>query len=63
MEFSLISETMFLKFQSQDDRRKYGGSCFIELQFCKVAVPEVMEDIFKHYDNWRNDSFYVHGDS
>ncbi len=63
MEFSLISETMFLKFQSQDDRRKYGGSCFIELQFCKVAVSEVMEDIFKHYDNWQNDSLYVHGDS
>ena len=27
---------MFLRFDSQEDRRKYGGSCFIELQFCKL---------------------------
>ena len=53
---------MFKKFQSQEERRKYGGSCFIELQFCTLPESECLEVILDHYDNWKNDSLYVHGD-
>lgn len=27
---------MFLKFQSQEERRQYGGLCFFELQLYKL---------------------------
>lgn len=53
---------MFLKFQSQEERRQYGGSCFIELQFCRSSATEALEDILKRYAHWENDSLYVHGD-
>ena len=53
---------MFKKFQSHEERRKCGGSCFIELQFCTLPESECLEVILNHYDNWKNDSLYVHGD-
>lgn len=51
---------MFLKFQSQDQRRKYGGSCFIELQFCKLPSATKLDRIFNGYDHWQNESLYVY---
>jgi len=54
---------MFLQFQSQEERRKYGGSCFIELQFCRAAEDAPVSELFRHYDHWQNDSLYVQGDS
>ena len=35
---------MFLKFESQDERREYGGSCFVEFQFCMMT-----EGYFDYY--------------
>ena len=54
---------MFLKFDSQDDRRKYGGSCFVELQFCKLPRESSLKEILGGIEYWRDDSLYVHGDS
>ena len=51
---------MFLKFDSQEDRRKYGGSCFIEIQFCKLPSGKKIESIIKGYDHWQNDSLYIY---
>lgn len=54
---------MFLQFQSQEERRRYGGSCFIELQFCRAAEETPVGEIMQHFSNWMDDSLYVHGDS
>ena len=54
---------MFLKFESQDERREYGGSCFIEFQFCMMPEGTQQNRIFHPIDHWRDDSLYVHGDS
>ena len=53
---------MFLKFQSQEERRQFGGSCFIELQLCKSSSSNKLEENLKQIKHWRNDSLYVHGD-
>ena len=53
---------MFLQFQSQEERRQYGGSCFIELQLCKSSPDQSLENILKQSSNWKDDSLYVHGD-
>lgn len=53
---------MFLKFESQEDRRKYGGSCFIELQFCKLPSNTNIARIIKVFEHWRNDSLYIYDD-
>ncbi len=54
---------MFLKFESQDERREYGGSCFVEFQFCMMPEGTQQNRIFHSIDHWRDDSLYVHGDS
>ncbi|MBP5384511.1 MAG: hypothetical protein J6Y57_06010 [Lachnospiraceae bacterium] len=54
---------MFLKFASQDERKEYGGTCFIELQFCNLPESTPAEKILDHDELWRNDSLYVYGDS
>ena len=54
---------MFLKFKSQDERSKYGGTCFIELQFCLLPSSSTLEDIMEKHVFWRDDSLYIHGDS
>lgn len=53
---------MFLQFQSQEERRQYGGSCFFELQLCKSSPDCSLENILKQSSNWKDDSLYVHGD-
>ena len=60
---TLREKTMFLKFHSQDERRAYGGSCFIELQFCKLSADTALNDILQQYTHWQNDSLYVHDDA
>ena len=54
---------MFLRFASQDDRKKYGGSCFIEMQFCFLPASASSKRILNSHDYWRDDSLYIHGDS
>lgn len=54
----------FYHFSTQEERREFGGSCFIEIQFCRLAAATKIEDIVSasriHY--WQNDSLYVDGD-
>lgn len=52
---------LFHKFDSQEERSEYGGSAFLEMQFCRlpagtgigtlVAVDSIV--------NWLNDSLYI----
>ncbi len=55
---------LFLTFNSQEERRKFGGSDFIELQYCRLpprtGIKEIVSvDVIRH---WENDSLYIYGD-
>ena len=52
---------LFLTFNSNEERRKYGGSAFIEMQFCKLPVGTNIKKIVsvKSINHWQNDSLYI----
>ncbi len=53
---------LFLHFDSNEERRKYGGSAFIELQYFRMherTLKSKLVDVDKIV-NWRNDSLYVY---
>ena len=52
---------LFYTFNSQEERRAFGGSMFIELQFCKLPVGTKNKKIISvdSIVNWQNDSLYV----
>lgn len=55
---------LFHMFRSQEQRRAFGGSDFIELQYCRLthgtdAVKLVATGAIEH---WENDSLYIYGD-
>ena len=55
---------IFHHFSSQEERRAYGGSAFIELQFCTLPSRARLKRIVNHcsiYD-WKDDSLYIHDD-
>ena len=51
-------------FKSQEERRNFGGSAFIEIQHCKLPESTKLEKIIsvKEVSHWENDSLYVSGD-
>lgn len=52
---------LFQTFRSQAERRRQGGSCFVELQFCRMP-PGTPVRILVDVDsirNWMDDSLYV----
>lgn len=51
-------------FLSQDERRAYGGTCFIELQFCRLPVKAPLKKIVSvdSIEFWKDDSLYVDAD-
>ena len=53
---------IFHSFTNQDERRKFGGSAFIELQYCKQKIGTKLIKIIKSYRNWANDSLYIYVD-
>ena len=55
---------LFHIFNNQDERRKFGGSDFLELQFCQLKRGTSIKNIIETHniDCWRNDSLYVCGD-
>lgn len=55
---------LFHTFQSQQERRDFGGSCFLELQYCRLAQEAGLEQILSldFIENWKTDSLYIHGD-
>lgn len=52
---------LFHIFNSQKERREYGGSAFMEMQFCKLPAGTKVKDIVavEKIKNWQNDSLYI----
>ena len=50
---------LFYIFNSQDERRAFGGSCFIELQYCRHCARSTLKKILNDPNHWRDDSLYV----
>ena len=55
---------LFRVFESQEERRKFGSSAFIELQFCKLPPKTKIKKIVSTHSitHWQNDSLYVYAD-
>jgi len=53
---------MFHTFSNINERRKFGGSAFIELQYCKLSAQTKLKKIvsIKAIQNWKDDSLYIH---
>lgn len=54
---------MFHQFASQEERRSFGGSAFIELQFCKMPFGTKTKKLVSagNIPYWQNDSLYICG--
>lgn len=52
---------MFLTFTSQEERRDYGGTSFIEIQLCRLPDDTSIESKVDpcNIENWQDDSLYV----
>lgn len=55
---------LFHTFSSQDERRQFGGSDFIELQYCRIRQGAEIGEILsvQAIEHWKNDSLYIFGD-
>ena len=51
-------------FRSQEERRSFGGSDFIEIQYCKLPQGSKLKKIVSvdEVSHWKNDSLYVSAD-
>ena len=52
---------LFQTFRSQAERRRQGGSCFVELQFCRMPPGTPVRRLVDvdSIRNWMDDSLYV----
>ncbi len=52
---------IFHIFSSQYERRKHGGSAFVEMQYCKLPPKTPIKKIVDvaSIENWKNDSLYI----
>ena len=52
---------LFHEFASQEERRSFGGSAFIEIQFCKLPKNTNVKKIvaINRINHWQNDSLYI----
>ena len=55
---------LFLTFNSQEERREYGGSKFIEMQFCRLPTGTKTKKVVavRSIKHWQNDSLYVYAE-
>ena len=55
---------LFHTFNSQEERRKYGGFAFVEVQFCVLPAGTKLKHIVSvdSLQHGRNDSLYIHLD-
>ncbi len=54
---------LFRTFRSQEERRRFGGSDFVELQYCSKELTALKDLVSAdNISHWRNDSLYVLGD-
>lgn len=53
---------MFLQFDSSEERRQYGGSAFLELQYCRLPTRTPIKQIVavEAIHIWNRTSLYVH---
>lgn len=56
---------LFHTFSSQEERRRFGGSCFVELQFCRMPPGTPVKRLVDvdSICNWMDDSLYVDDES
>ena len=54
----------FHTFNSREELRIFGGSYFIEVQYCKLASCSKIKEIIAvdAIEHWKNDSLYIYGD-
>ncbi|MBR6951437.1 MAG: hypothetical protein IKH56_06870 [Oscillospiraceae bacterium] len=55
---------IFRRFSSNEERRAYGGSAFVELQFCNLPSGTRLKKIvsIRAINHWKDDSIYIHVD-
>lgn len=55
---------LFHTFNSQEGRSNYGGSAFVEIQFCNMPFQIPIKELVavKNIQHWKNDSLYIHID-
>ncbi len=54
----------FYTFNSQEERRSFGGSYFIEIQYCRSDKNSRLAEIISvdSFEPWKDDSLYIYGD-
>ncbi len=58
------SDSLFLKFENSEARRAYGGSAFIELQYCRLDTNVISDCVnIDNLTHWQSDSLYVYFDN
>lgn len=55
---------MFHTFNTQEERRKSGGSAFVEIQFCKMKSKTTIQNLVavSSVNHWQDDSLYIYLD-
>lgn len=55
---------LFRTFHSQEERREFGGSYFIEFQYCSLELGSKIQELIAvdAISHWKNDSLYLYGD-
>jgi len=55
---------LFHVFASEEERRRYGGTAFVEIQYCDMPSRTFAGRLpaARHIQSWKNDSLYVHAD-
>ena len=53
---------LFHVFSSQEERRTFGGSAFVEIQYCNLPIGTKEKKLvaINSIINWKNDSLYVY---
>ena len=56
---------LFYKFNNQEERRSFGGSLFIEIQYCTLPESTDIKVItsVESIKNWQNNSLYVNDEN
>lgn len=50
---------LFHVFSSQEERRNFGGSAFIEIQFCKMPHKTKPQKLVRSIQHWQTDSLHI----
>ena len=55
---------LFHTFRAQEERRRFGGTDFMEMQYCKLPLDLLQKKrvSVQKIEHWKNDSLYISGD-